>query len=191
MRNKIEKFNLKAFEELTTFMLKPSDYVDLLLYLSRLKSCVRLGYNNNEVYKKMIYWCKNNNFSFIISEEGFMYISKNYLIAWLAKVIDNSTWNHTLLLGLIFGYPRCCSKKVASIGENNIDNYEKELLMNNKFNAPFDIINPQGYTNGYSLISHIPCCSKCRKSLKIANKIYKIVNKYKDSPSFQNWKNHW
>lgn len=185
-----DSFNLKAFEKLPA-TLKPSDYVDFLLFFLREKPCIRLGVNQNSVYQEMAQWCKENRLSYVISHGGLMYISKYKLLAWLANVVDDSMIDHAFLLGKILGYPMCCSKKVASIGERNIDEYEKTLVQNNSFHSPYHIINPQGYLCGYSLISHIPCCANCKKSLKKASKAYKVVEKYKEHPAFQRWASHW
>lgn len=183
-------FNLKAFESLP-FTLKPSDYVDFLLFLLREKPCIRLGFNQAAVYQEMIYWCKDNHLTYIVSKEGFMYISKYRTLAWLAKVVDDSTISHAFLLGKILGYPTCCSKKVASMGECGIDEYEKELVNNNLFQAPYHLTNPQGYVEGYSLISHIPCCTNCNESLRKATKAYKVIEKYSEHPAFYRWTTHW
>lgn len=183
-------FNLKAFENLPT-TLKPSDYVDFLLFFLREKPCIRLGVNQESVYEEMAQWCKENNLICIVSHAGLMYISKLKILAWLAKIVDDSIVDHTFLFGKILGYPVCCSKKIASIGERRIDEYEKILVQNESFDAPYHITNPQGYVYGYSLISHVPCCTTCKKSLEKASKVYGVIEKYKEHPAFQRWGSHW
>lgn len=183
-------FNLKAFEALPK-SLKPSDYVDFLLFLSNEKPCLRLGYNQQDVYEEMIVWCEKHNISYLVSNAGFMYISKRLVLAYIAKIIDDSMMNHTFLFGKLLGYPTCCSKQIAKIGESNIDEYEKALVSNTSFQEPYHLINPQGYIEGYSLISHIPCCAQCKRSLKKANSVYQVVLEHKDNPSFSKWKEHW
>lgn len=183
-------FNLKAFECLPT-TLKPSDYVDLLLFLAHEKPCLRLGYNQPDVYLEMITWCREHNLSYVVSQAGFMYISKYFVLAYIAKVIDDSTLSHTYIFGRILGYPSCCSKHIAMIGERNIDYFEKQFVSNSDFHPPYNIINPKGYIEGYSLISHIPCCTTCKKSLKKASNIYNIILKYSEHPAFSRWKSYW
>lgn len=183
-------FNLKIFEDVPT-LLKPADYVDILLFLINKKLTLRLAFNESKSYNEVISWCKKYKFHYIISKSGFMYISKKYLLAWITMKCDDSTYNHTLILGLLLGYPLCCSRKVASIGELEIDNYENELISNNSFEEPYNIINPKGYIYGYSFISHVPCCASCNKSLKIAEKAYKVVKQNKDNPKFSIWKEYW
>ena len=183
-------FNLKAFENLPT-TLKPSDYVDFLLFLAHEKPCLRLGYNQTDVYLEMIAWCKTHKLAYVVSEAGFMYISKYFPLAYIAKVVDDSTISHTYIFGKILGYPSCCSKRIATIGESNIDKFKKEFVSSSDFRAPYHIINPEGYIDGYSLISHIPCCATCKRSLKKASATYKVILKYGDRPAFSKWRNYW
>jgi len=184
------KFNLKAFETLPK-NLKPSDYVDFLLFLAHEKPCLRLGYNQSSVYQDMLVWCKKNKLAYVVSKAGFMYISNNFLLALVAKTVDDSTLSHTYVFGKILGYPTCCSRRIAEIGENQIDEYEKELVSNSDFEEPYHIINPKGYIEGYSLISHVPCCETCKKSLEKANSAYQVIMKYKEHPSFEKWSKYW
>lgn len=188
MRVLKKSFNLKAFESLPK-TLKPSDYVDFIQFFVNEKPVIRLGFNKKYVYNQMILWSKNNQLAYVVSQAGYMYIAKNFFLVNLAKIIDDSTFKHTFLLGKIFGYPTCCSRKISKIGEENIDKYEKIVSMY-KFKAPFDKINPAGYTKGYSLISHIPCCETCKSSLKKAIRANKIIKQYQDHPAFENWKKH-
>ena len=186
----MKKFDLKAFETLPT-TLKPSDYIDFLLLCMHEKRCVRLGQNESMVYHEMTLWCQKQKLSYVVSESGFMYIAHNKYLAKLARFTDDSLLNHTYFLGRIFSYPSCCSRKLAVIGENEIDNFEKELVHQNQFIPPFDLTNPEGYVKGYALIAHIPCCSNCKKSLKLATKAYQVISKHKDHPSFACWVNYW
>lgn len=183
-------FNLEAFESLPK-TLKPSDYVDFLLFLAHEKPCLRLGYNQLDVFLEMITWCKAHKLSYVVSDAGFMYIAKYFALAYIARVIDDSTMSHTYILGKILGYPSCCSKRMAAIGESNIDDFEKEFVSNSSFQAPYHIINPEGYVDGYSLISHIPCCTTCKWSLKKASIVYKVILEHNDRPAFSKWKEYW
>lgn len=183
-------FNLKAFESLPN-SLQPSAYVDLLLLLGKEKKSCRFSLNQETVCYEMIQWCKINHLSYFLSKTGFMYISTHFFLAWLVKIIDDTKTKHEFLLGKILGYPTCCSRKIASIGESEIDEYEKKLIQHTFFYKPYHIINPEGYLKGYALISHIPCCSTCDKSLKKALKIFRIIEKYKEHPSFYRWTNQW
>ena len=181
---------LKMFEELPKD-LKPADYIDLLLFLLKEKPCVRLGNNSLRTYKNVAIWCENNDIDYIISKEGFMYISFSWLCANITQIVDDSVFNHTYLLGKLLGYPTCCSKKIANIGETNIDSYERHLISNCKFLKPYDLISPKGYLEGYSLISHIPCCTTCKESLRIAEKVYNVININQNNPMFEKWKLYW
>jgi hypothetical protein len=183
-------FDINAFDNLPN-SLKKSDYTDMLLFLINLKPCVRLGSNNDAVYNSMKRWCESNGFSYVVSSEHLMYISKTKLLAKITQVVDDSVFKHSYVLGRLLGYPRCCCKKISSVGENEIDLYEKTLCENEKFIPPFDIINPIGYKEGYSLIAHVPCCSTCKRSLKIARRAKRIIFDNQKNPNMDIWKGYW
>ena len=106
----MHSFNLSAFESLPQ-NLRPSDYVDFLLFLGNLKRAIRLGKNSNDIYQLVVAWCQQYRFSYYVSSSGYMYISKTYLTARLICSIDDSPFPHAFLLGLLLGYPICCAKK--------------------------------------------------------------------------------
>lgn len=185
MNNNYTEFDINAFEALPD-NLKNNDYIDLLLFLLSLKPNVRLGKNSEAAYNNMKKWCNKFHFKFIISSSGYMYISKRLPLAKLTQFVDDALWEHSEILGLLLGYPKCCRKKIKLIGEENIDKYEKKLC-DKGFSKPFHIINCSSYTKGYALISHVPCCNRCRESLIIAKKALSVIRKYKAYPCMKRW----
>lgn len=180
-------FNIEAFSSLPK-NLKSSDYVDVMLLLSGSKRAIRLGKNTTEVYEKMDYWCKKFKYRSKISCSGLMYISKYFGLATLVNIVDDSFFPHAYILGCLLGYPSCCSKKIAKLGEAFIDKWEKKLIMSGGFNIDYTLINPAGYLSGTSLISHVPCSCECKKSLKIAKVTLKTIKMYKDYDCINRWK---
>ena len=179
------RFDIKAFEALPVD-LKNNDYIDLLLFLIQQKPNIRLGKNTFKVYNSMKKWCNKFGYKFIISSSGYMYISRKLLLAKLTQLVDDSLLEHSEILGLLLGYPQCCRKKIKTIGENNIDEYEKQLCKHG-FTKPYHLINSSSYTKGYALISHVPCCNNCNESLRIAKKALKIIRQYKSYPWMRRW----
>lgn len=179
------KFNIKIFEALPTD-LRNNDYIDLLLFLIRQKPSIRLGKNTAKAYGNMKRWCNKYGYKFIISSSGYMYISKQLWLAKLTQLVDDSLSEHTGLLGLLLGYPKCCRKKIKAIGESNIDEYEQQLC-NQVFTGDYHLIDCSLYTKGYALISHVPCCNNCDESLKIAKSTLKIIRQYKSYPCMKRW----
>lgn len=184
------KFNIVAFDSLPD-VLKKSDYVDFLLYLNKEKPCIRLGKNKNFVYKELIDWCYKFNHSYVISKSGLMYISKHKIIAIFTMHIDDLSIPHELLLGKLLGYPICCSKKIMSVGEMNIDQFEQELVKSNEFIGKYKYINPTYYTRGLSLISHVPCSCQCQASLRIAKRSLSVINHYKEHSKLKELHKFW
>lgn len=184
---KINTFNIADFESLPEG-LKDSDYVDLLLFLINQKPGVRLGKSSLELQNQMKNWAKKRNFGFIVNYDNYVYLGKTKLIARMIQLIDDSYFSHEFLLGRFLGYPTCCCKKVKFIGEKNIDLWENELCNTSIFKGKFRLINPSGYTQGKSLISHIPCSCNCEKSLTIAKKALSIIIQNKENEKFSRWK---
>lgn len=185
MKNTKTAFNIKAFEDLPTD-LKNNDYTDLLLFLISLKPNIRLGKNSKAAYNNMKKWCVKYRFKFIISSSGYMYISRHIAFAKLTQIVDDSLFEHSEMLGILLGYPKCCRKKIKTIGEQNIDAYEKKLCKNG-FSKSYHLIDSSSYIKGYALISHVPCCNNCSESLMIAKKALRVIRQYKSHPCMRRW----
>lgn len=182
-----KSFNINRYNNIPKG-LKKADYVDLLLFQIGLKPCVRLGSTDKRAVTQMKLWCKQNKYKFCLTNENYFYISKYKLIAYITMKVDNSFFEHTYLLGRLLGYPKCCCKKIKEIGEVNIDFWEKEFCKQSVFSGEYKLINPEGYINGESFISHIPCSDSCKASLKIAKTVFSVVNDNKDYDCFDLWK---
>lgn len=184
------KFDFKAFSHLPD-NLKKSDYVDFLIFLNGDKPCIRIGNNCDKVYKEIIKWCKKYKYHYRLSDYGLMYIFRRRIIGLLAQRADDSVLPHTIIFGLLLGYPFCCCRKIKRIGEKNIDSYERFIKNSKKvkFVAPYDKIKPHSYLEGTSFISHIPCSPCCRKSLRIAERSYRTIYKYQNEDCMKEWKN--
>lgn len=160
----------------------------MLLFLSGLKLTVRLAYNSYEVYDEMAYWCREFKYANEISDSGLMYISKHVGLVKLANILDNSIYPHAYILGRLLGYPACCSKHIAHLGEDSIDKWENELINSGGFKANYLLINPAGYLSGNSLISHVPCSCTCNRSLAIAKVSFEIIKTYNDYNCISRWR---
>ena len=179
--------SVEAFDLLPN-SLKKSDYVDLLLFLIKEKKAVRLGANSIETYNEMSHWCKQEKYKYVISSSGLMYIAKHSWLAQLVRIVDDATFPHAFLLGKLLGYPSCCSIKAHRLGEQLIDKWENDLVQSGEFVGEYRLINPSGYLQGTSLISHVPCKCSCRKSLRIAKKMLYVIRQNSEKDSFSRWK---
>src|SRR3546814_12102422 len=83
--------------------------------------------------------------------------------------IDRERGNHTAHLGLMLGYPRCCARAAARVGESSLDTWAAGLTRR-RFLGRFTAIQITGYRQGRALISHIPCSPNCLASLLLARR---------------------
>ena len=183
-------FPIEHFESLPSTLPK-SSYIDFLLFLANVKQSLRIKVSQNETIKNLKRWCDINGFSFLHDEDHFVFIANDEETNRRLKQLDTSSLSHEYELGCLLGYPHCCCKKIESIGEENIDEYEKRLIDNSNFEGAFNLINPEGYKKGYALISHIPCAPTCEDSLNIAQKSLYVISRYNDKECFEPWGEQW
>jgi len=182
-------FPIKIFEELPE-ELNNSNYIDLLLFLAKLKPALRVKIIDESTKQKLKTWCVTNHFSFLSNERNYICIALDKETANRLQKADDAYEPHEYELGRLLGYPACCCKNISNVGEKNIDEWEDKFIKNSKFKGEFELINPKGYREGYALISHIPCSSACKHSLYIAKEILSIITYYKDNKHFDKWK-YW
>lgn len=179
-------FDLVAFESVPLDLPK-SAYVDILLFIAGLKPSIRIGPLDTKKAFKLQSWAITLEYFFEIDEDRFVFVSKKNNVDYLIEV-DQSYLEHTEELGQLLGYPRCCTKSISAIGEDNIDSYEKNVVYKWKFENEFNMINPKFYYRGYSLISHIPCSPTCFHSLSIAKNVLLIIKENKSHHRFSKFK---
>lgn len=164
----------------------PSVQVDFLLFLINLKPSLRTKLRSKILDQSLMQsWCEKHGFSYLVVDD-FFYLGRQYNLVFKAAELDLSNRPHERELGAIFGYPECCCKKIAKIGEMHIDEYENELLKG-VFNEEFHLINTSKYRQGYAFISHVPCTSDCQASLKIAKELASFLESHNHIPLFKKW----
>jgi len=184
------KLHIEAFEDLPDNLCK-SNYIDFLLFLSNMKPSLRVKILGDALRFKMIDWCEKYRFNYLPDRDEYFLIAKSRRILLLLHETDNSDKPHEYRLGLLLGYPKCCSKKISIIGEANIDLYENTVIKHQKFEGDFKWINPKAYKNGCALISHLPCNPQCQASLKIALNALSIVSHNRENKHFWIWEKLW
>lgn len=160
--------------------------VDLILLLIGMKPCLRTRVVKNFLEKNaMESWCRKYTYDFLFVGD-FFYLSKDMNMLLLAAELDHSAVPHENQFGLLMGYPPCCIKKIAMVGECNIDHYE-EGLINEIFEGQFNFINPSKYREGLAFISHVPCSTTCSYSLRIALQLANFLSLNIEFRPFKNW----
>lgn len=180
-----DNFNIIAFEALPEH-LPLSSNIDFLLLLIGLKPSLRIGPISLVKCKEVCDWGDAFGFYTKIDNEGYVFLSIIQNVDLLMS-IDQSLENHCVKFGLLLGYPECCSKSIGNIGEEHIDEYEKNIVFNWSFEGKYHLINPKNHFEGGALISHIPCSPTCEYSYKIAKSCFRIIKSHRGSPSFKKW----
>lgn len=180
-------FPVRAFESLQPG-LTPSSYVDFLLLLGGLKPTIRLHVTEPRAQHAIVSWGEVHGYSSTSNPSGYICIAKTQDAALRLQELDDSHEAHEYELGLLLGYPPCCCRKAAEVGESNLDEWEENMSQDAAFRrTPNCLIDPRGYTKGSSLISHIPCSAQCEASLSIAKPALRIVLCQKDNYHFVRW----
>lgn len=161
--------------------------VDLILFLLGLKPGLRSKLIKSGInFISFQQWCSQSRYFFEIDSEEFIYIAKNNYLLIKLKKWDHCYQPHEEHLGKLLGYPSCCCKKIAEIGEMNIDAFEAAFVRQ-PFSGAFQLINPLGYREGTAFISHVPCSSNCLQSLKQAEKLANFLLRNKTEKLFEPW----
>lgn len=161
----------------------PSVYTDICTFVSNYKKknmrILILSKSNKDYTSYFIEWCESLKYTFTLSDT-YMYISKNKSSDEV-KSIDDSFNDHLIELGEILGYPSCCIKYMNEYSEQLIDKIEDSINKSRSYKGNEILLNIEGYREGHSLISHIPCSSRCVESYiqalltkSFRNKVQKI-----------------
>lgn len=180
------EFPTKAFETLPN-SLNGSNYIDFLLLLAKLKPALRIKIDTDSIKNEVGEWCVSNGFAFLCNRSNYACIALAQGAAERLQQTDDSCWPHEYQLGRLLGYPECCCNKIADVGEENIDEWERVFIQRSRFEGQFVLISPAGYREGRSLISHIPCSSACRPSLDIALAALRVIMDHTGNRHFCRW----
>lgn len=174
---------------------KPTAKVDLTLMLVGLKPAARISFEGdvpkNRKTKDGSSHIFHQHHMYTLQRDASLYIARSNICQLLFNA-DNSGEAHEQVFGTLLGYPLCCVKSIAVQGEQNIDNTDKIFLKTLDSNLlEHRFLNTSYYTQGYALVSHVPCQAGCKASLKMAQTFYaKLVslrNTSETSSAFSSW----
>lgn len=112
-------------------------------------------------------WARRHGLFTSLDADGFAAISRNPATARRVIDLDRRPGRHTLALGTMLGYPPCCSRAAARVGDESIDQLHAAMATR-RYHGRFRAINPSGYADGISRLSHVPCSHSCLPSLRLA-----------------------
>ena len=172
---------IKSLRAVPWGSLPPSALVDFVLLCACNKPAIRLIIKSRSAIGAIASWCSSAGFDFASDLESYVCVAREKEDAKRILEIDERPDSHEFILGRALGYPECCCGRIQAVGESNIDLYAEEVAAW-QFAGQYARINPSGYRNGCSLISHLPCHPACDASLMIANLARSFVSEHKREP---------
>ena len=147
--------------------LKASASTDLLHLAANIRPAIRTELAIPVSHDVVRRWMRRPGWYTAIDRDKFIIVSSSSALARKVLTLDREQSPHTFRLGRALGYPVCCCRAAASVGEQNLDSWARALCQRD-FIGQFQAINPSNYRNGKALISHIPCSIFCQASLHMA-----------------------
>lgn len=112
-------------------------------------------------------WARRNGYFAAADRDGYVALSRRPSLARIVLRVDSRPGRHTVALGMLLGYPSCCSRAAARVGDEGIDRWHAAIA-GRRFIGPYRLTNPDGYALGRALNSHVPCSGRCTASLSMA-----------------------
>jgi hypothetical protein len=148
--------------------LPPSATTDIVQLLLGVKPAVRIHIGNRRIELRR--WARRLGLFASVDADGYAAVSQSPSTARRVINLDRRPGRHTLALGIMLGYPLCCSRAAARVGDEGIDR-RQQAVSAQRFYGRFHMINPSGYSEGISLVSHVPCSHRCAFSLYLAMRL--------------------
>lgn len=145
--------------------LPPSASIDLALLDAGLKPAARVLVGNRAVELRR--WGRRRGYFMSADDDGFAVLARQGSVCRRTLEIDRRPGRHTAALGHWLGYPRCCGRAAARVGDEGIDDYQQRLRRK-RFRGRYALIDPSGYSSGKGRLSHVPCTHNCHASLAMA-----------------------
>ena len=147
--------------------LKPSARTDILHLAAKMRPAIRTELAVPVSHDIVRVWMRRLGWYTAIDRDDFLVVSRSSRLARMILAIDRDDSPHTFRLGRALGYPICCCRAAANLGEQNLDSWAL-ALSRRRFIGRFKLIDPTRYSEGHALISHIPCSPFCQASLQMA-----------------------
>lgn len=112
-------------------------------------------------------WARRQGLFAAVDKDGFFSIAPIAGSARRVLRIDARAGRHTIALGLALGYPACCCMAAGRRNDEGLDDWG-QAIASRRFVGLFRLIDPSGYSEGRTRISHVPCSTRCAASLRMA-----------------------
>jgi hypothetical protein len=147
--------------------LKPSATTDIAQFVLRIRPAFRTQLHYHVDLSAIRRWAWSIGGFAATDAAQYLVVSRRSDQTRRLLMLDARPDDHTYSLGRALGYPHCCCRAAAKVGESNLDHWRDEQIAKG-FRGKFKGINPSGYLRGDALISHIPCGNCCVPSLRMA-----------------------
>ena len=147
--------------------LKPSARTDILHLAAKIRPAIRTELAVPVRQEIVRSWMRRFGWCTAIDRDDFLVVARSSTQVRMILAIDRDDSPHTFRLGRELGYPTCCCRAAANVGEQNLDSWALALSQR-RFIGRFRLIDPIRYREGNALVSHIPCSPFCQASLQMA-----------------------
>ncbi len=147
--------------------MRPSAQVDLAQLRRSIRPAIRSQVAGPVDRTELRRWTRRTGLFAVVDKDGFFSLSADASSARRVLRIDARAGRHVVALGRALGYPICCCRAAARCKEERLDAWA-EVISSRRFVGLFRLIQPKGYLNGSSSISHVPCSARCAASLRMA-----------------------
>jgi len=95
--------------------------------------------------------------------------------------IDQGAGDYTRAPGLALGYPACCVRSAARVGDRELDAWATRVA-NRRFVDRCALTSPAAIPLGRAFLSYVPCSSRCVMSRVVAETIAALLWPYRSRP---------
>lgn len=103
-----------------------------------------------------------------VHDEEYLVAAPTAQMAQHILDVDRGPQPHALELGLLLGYPECCARATAAIGEEHIDDHATRLG-DDCDREQAHHLDPRGYQTGVALVPYVACSPHCSRAMRQAN----------------------
>lgn len=146
--------------------LSPSVRVDILGIHAYRKPAIRIAVRDAAIAARTTASFVDAGWASARDEEYLVAASTGQMARHILDV-DRRTQPHALELGLLLGYPECCARATAAVGEENIDDQAKRLGEDCD-REQVHHLDARHYLTGLALVPYVACSPRCSHAMRHA-----------------------
>ena len=154
--------------------LPPSAFVDALHLAAGTKRVFRTRLLADAPADSALGWSRAAGLAGFADAQRYFFAGLTHQDVECAATLDAAVTPHEIGFGALLGYPECCCRAVAAVGEENIDAHAA-AVGRWAFAGRHRLIDPGKYRGGLALVSHLPCSPACDQSLELAERVLRYL----------------